>query len=68
MKQNGNFANFFWGGGGKGWIGIMSVSLCNNNNNRNIDYRYLYMLPFKTGDFVLKTPTCFAMSFGVGIV
>ena len=26
------------------------------------------MLPFKTGDFVFKTPACFAILFGLGIV
>ena len=39
---------------------MMSISQCNNNNNRNAF--------LKPGDVVLKTPACYAMLFGLGIL
>ena len=50
---NGNFANiFFW------------VLSCTTTET----WTTCKCCLFKTGDFVFKTPACFAMSFGLGIV
>ena len=59
IKQDGNFAHFW--GGGKWWALACAITTTETPTT------YKFCL-FKRGDFELKTPACFAMPFGLGIL
>ena len=59
IKQDGNFAHFW--GGGKWWALACAITTTETPTT------YKFCL-FKHGDFELKTPACFAMPFGLGIL
>ena len=54
---------FFFGGGGEWW----ALASCAITTTTGTSTTHKCCL-FKTGYFVLKTPACFAISFGLGIV
>ena len=60
MKQDGNFAHFWEGG--KWW-----VSACTITTTTETLTTYKCCL-FKPGNFLLKTPACFSISFELGIL
>ena len=60
MKKDGNFA-FFLGGGGR-WALACAIT---TTTETSTTYK---CCPFKTPDFVFKTPACFAISFELGIL
>ena len=59
IKQDSNFAHFW--GGGKWWALACAITTTETPTT------YKFCL-FKRGDFELKTPACFAMPFGLGIL
>ena len=65
-RKNGRFCGE--GGGGGGWGGgncLSGASAKTTTPETSTTYKCCL---FKTGDFVLKTPACFAILFGLGIV